>query len=333
MPETRAQLFMRLVGMVGANRFQAISPLSGWPSRATLALTGGIADVALFVGPVGLSHRNRDTVERRFQNPLIAGVPVGEPAGKPIVIPAGTVPLLLGVWEEGSRPVLVAANARLREGNNARYSIFAPLEMLERAVGTGWEERTNTDGEELTAFWPELLPIYAQSVFTGVSLDAGEVSNLFDAAGVLEEPTEDSLERARKASLRLVRRKAFSKEVCQAYGNLCALCGLNFSLVVGAHIYPVTAPQSSDKIWNGLALCSNHHAAFDSHLIHVSPGTWTVRLHPKLQSGQGMNEACRNFVHTTYAQVRLPSEEVNRPRESMFTRRYDFYTTKYDWVI
>ena len=53
-------------------------------------------------------------------------------------------------------------------------------------------------------------------------------------------------------------------------------------LVQGAHIYPARASDSPDKVWNGLALCSNHHTAFDRHLIWVEPSSRRVLLHEEV---------------------------------------------------
>jgi hypothetical protein len=332
MPETRAQLFGRLVEMVGKGRMKSIEPGDGWPSVAEIKVDSGLVPCSVFVGPIGLSHRNRDHLERRFQNPVVSGLPPGEPAGRAIVPRAGTQPLLLGVWEEGKREVLVAAEAQRRTGFTTRYSVFAPLTLLTRAESEGWAEQTNSDGESLVAFWPELLPVFVEAVGAGVKLQPEEMDGLLQASGAEAGGAIGPIERARRAASQLVRRKAFGREVCGAYGHQCALCGFNFSLVVGAHIYPASAPSSPDEVTNGLALCNNHHAAFDAHLIHIDPEARSVKLHPLLVASAAKNEASQSFVDITFNTLRDPLNGLHRPKREMFSQRYDFYPTKYDWA-
>jgi hypothetical protein len=333
MAETRARLFVRLLESVGAERFQSPVAGDGWPARVDVRSDTGLTQCAMFVGPIGLSHRGRDEVERRFQNPLRPGQKRGEPAGKPIVIPTGTLPLLLGVWQHGERTVVVAADPVRRMGNTTRYSIFAPLGLLTQAAEQGWADRVNSDGERLVGFWPELLPVFVDAARAGVTLGADELDSVLEAAGLREAASLDSVHRTRRAAFHLVRRKAFSAEVCRAYDEKCALCGFNFSLVVGAHIYPASAPGAPDAVWNGVALCNNHHAAFDAHLIHVAPDTRTVGLHPSLLALSSTNAACKSFVDVTFGTLREPRRPHLRPTSEMLARRYDFFPKKYDWAL
>ena len=110
------------------------------------------------------------------------------------------------------------------------------------------------------------------------------------------------------------------------------MCGLDFGLVQAAHIYPVQAPNSVDEIWNGLALCSNHHTAFDRHLLWIEPRQGLVKLHPNILSGSKHDEVARVFVEMTYPRLRPPIAAQNAPRQEMFEKRYGFFGEKYAWI-
>jgi putative restriction endonuclease len=80
----------------------------------------------------------------------------------------------------------------------------------------------------------------------------------------------DTLTTIPKWSLKktLIRNAFFRKAVVSVYDCQCAFCGLkvtrtgNQNIVDGAHIKPFSAFYDS-RIHNGIALCKNHHWAFD----------------------------------------------------------------------
>lgn len=75
-------------------------------------------------------------------------------------------------------------------------------------------------------------------------------------------------------SERVVRDKAFTEAVRRAYKYSCAVCRLQLDSPAGrwevqaAHIFPKRY-DGSDDIRNGIALCHNHHWAFDEHLFTI----------------------------------------------------------------
>ncbi|BAY20830.1 hypothetical protein NIES2100_05740 [Calothrix sp. NIES-2100] len=88
-----------------------------------------------------------------------------------------------------------------------------------------------------------------------------EIDNLLESANSDKSPRW-SLKRA------AIRNAFFRKAVVQIYDYRCAFCGLKVSktvkqnIVDGAHIKPF-AQFFDNKIHNGIALCKNHHWAFD----------------------------------------------------------------------
>lgn len=312
----------RLVVLAGS-MVTVIDPHNGWPSLVRIRSQGGDLLAAAHLGPIGLSHRNRDDVERRFQNP-------GK--DRPMSAPEGALPLLLGIWEEGKHPVLVGMEAEARLGRSTRQSLFIPLWLLEQAASSGWSEHYNTSGERIIGFHPALLPAYIEARRSGLHIEPAHVASISEASGLLAAPEEAAEERARRGILALVRRARFGRDVVEAYGGRCAMCGLNFGLVEGAHIYPVQAPRSTDNIWNGLALCGNHHAAFDRHLLWIEPDRRSIRIHPALLAATGEDETARHFVEVTLPRLRSPASHQDEPRPDRFHERYGFFEGKYDWA-
>lgn len=76
--------------------------------------------------------------------------------------------------------------------------------------------------------------------------------------------------------LRLTRQRlhqpVFRQRVMEAYERRCAVCRLGHSsLLDAAHIVADSRPRGLAVVPNGLALCKIHHAAFDQHILGVTP--------------------------------------------------------------
>jgi predicted restriction endonuclease len=159
------------------------------------------------------------------------------------------------------------------------------------------------------------------------------VQAITEASGLDEAPNDPAaVERARRAALRAARRSAFGRIVVKAYAGYCAVCGLDSNLIEGAHIYPVEAPGSHDEIWNGLALCPNHHRAFDRHNIFIQPGSWQIVVHPELEQTANQSAAGQAFLGSMKPTLTLPADVSDHPRPEVFVRRYAYFFDEYDWA-
>lgn len=335
---TRAELALEIATRVG-EAFVIDDPADGWPALGRVASLEGEIPVALFVAPVGLSHRGRDDVERRFQNPAASPQQHEDFGwnGRPLVVPPDRVPLLVGAWFEDelievAQPVLVLADARKREGLTTRHSVFVRVDALAECAAAGWSENVNADGEVMPCLYPELLPALAEAAAADVALPFDEVALAVEAAGVAAGAGDSPIERGRRSVSSIIRDRRFSRSVIAAYEGLCAMCGLDLGLVQGAHIYPASAPASPDDVSNGLCLCSNHHAAFDRHLIWIDPTTRAVKLSPEILEQADVNAAAASFVASTLGTLAEPASDDARPHAAMFDARYTYFETRYDWA-
>jgi hypothetical protein len=336
---------LRIAELVGGDVLNITDPGSGWPALGTLQLDSGPLPVSLFAGPVGLSHRNRDSlfagpvglshrnrddVERRFQNPG---------PERPITTMPGRYPLLLGLWDKDPhlpvpKPLLVQADPGRRVGLATRYSIFVSVPTLLEASATGWSEYTNDTGEFIHCLAPPLLPVIVSALRGDVNLANNEMHAAINGSGLLDFPDYQSpaAERARRAGTALVRDARFARRVTQAYKGFCAMCGIGANLIQAAHIYPASAPGSRDEPWNGLALCPNHHLAFDRYLMAIHPDTREIIYSQEMRAQAKSSPAMAAFVAATYEQLAEPSETSARPASKMFTDRYDYYRQQYGWL-
>jgi hypothetical protein len=179
---------------------------------------------------------------------------------------------------------------------------------------------------------PKLLPIFVEAVKSNALPEASALVGAAAASGVAAEGDEPAAERARRVASRLVRSAVFSRNVRNAYEHRCAMCGLGIGLVQGAHIYPASAEGSHDKVWNGIALCHNHHAAFDKHMIWVDPLSYGVTFRPDIVEEALTDSAVATFRANTRPRLFLPSTAHSRPRRDMLKKRYDYYGASYAWL-
>jgi putative restriction endonuclease len=127
--------------------------------------------------------------------------------------------------------------------------------------------------EIVVAFRPMYLAEYALS---STSLHkTGKAHRDFSLLNDLDAVTDDEIDQVadttRRTLIRTIvtkyRSAKFREKVLGAYGHKCAFCQIQLSLLDAAHIIPVASPDSTDEVVNGVALCKQHHYAYDSNLV------------------------------------------------------------------
>lgn len=125
----------------------------------------------------------------------------------------------------------------------------------------------------------------------------------------------------------------FRRDVLTAYDAQCAVCGLNIvELLDAAHILPDRHELGVAWVRNGMALCKNHHAAFDANLLAVSPEL-TISIAPPLLSGSPQAPATRDAVSNLEGAhlVVVPTHENQRPHPDHLRDRFAEFQRK--WSI
>jgi len=113
-----------------------------------------------------------------------------------------------------------------------------------------------------------------------------------------------------------VRSSLFRKAVLHLYDGQCAICGLkvNFlsqSIVEGAHIKPFSR-FFDNRLNNGIALCRNHHWAFDKGIFTIATN-YTVLASRLFEEQSPNNKSIQEF---SGKQIILPKDSIYYPHES-----------------
>ncbi len=193
----------------------------------------------------------------------------------------------------------------------------------------------NTTNGTIRCFAPPLLALSFAVHRDAATPDVVALQAAIQGSGLLDATdaeTPAAAERARRAGSTLVRDARFSRRVIHAYEGRCAMCGLGIGLVQGAHIYPASAPGSQDEPWNGLALCANHHLAFDRHLIAVHPGNLVILFRDDVLEQANESDAVHALVHSTYHYLATPADGSVAPRPQMLKQRYQHFIDHYAWL-
>lgn len=122
-------------------------------------------------------------------------------------------------------------------------------------------------------FWPAFITgDDPQSLRFTVAID--EVAPLVTTDGSAIVAEDASARRAYITTVarRRIHQTAFRHRVLTAYSERCTICRLGHSeLLDAAHIIPDREPEGLPLVRNGLALCKLHHAAFDQHILGITP--------------------------------------------------------------
>lgn len=235
---------------------------------------------------------------------------------------AGYKTLLLG-WHEGLG-VFVGFDVRKHGGSISRSpSIQVHLETIEKAKRDQIAFQRKGNDEIAVAFLPGLFAKYvseqeALHQFAISESDLAILEQAISAEDFAEEALSDlSVERQKivKTVVQTKRESSFRIRVLTAYGNSCAMCDLQLNLLDAAHIIPVNEPRSNDKTCNGMALCKNHHRAYDRGLLKVDD---RYRIHPNQRKLNGyaksqLTGGLEMFLKSLHKEIRVPSSPLDRP--------------------
>ena len=149
----------------------------------------------------------------------------------------------------------------------------------------------------------------------------GAIRGLVDATS----PAESQLRRYVMAeSKRRLHQPVFRATVMRAYETRCAVCSLaHGQLLDAAHIVPDSDEAGIPTVHNRLAMCKIHHAAYDAHILGVSPD-YIVKIRadlldeidgPMLQYGLKERHDQKLMV--------LPSVRAQRPDRDLLSISYE----------
>lgn len=122
---------------------------------------------------------------------------------------------------------------------------------------------------------------------------------------------------------RRLHQRGFRERVIAAYQSQCAFCQLKHAeLLDAAHIIPDNEDEGVPSVNNGLALCKIHHAAFDQHIIGVSPDYHIKVKEDVLREKDG--PMLKHGIQELQEQkLILPKSEKAWPAQELLDKRYE----------
>ena len=156
-----------------------------------------------------------------------------------------------------------------------RFSVYTRLSVMQEANAKGFSTYTDTNGQKIIMFRPNLLGLYVENATVLHQANDEQLRQTFgiESATSLDQPLlppiEGERQRTRETRNAYPRNPRFRRDVLRAYSHKCAICGIQLDLVDAAHIVPHSHPEGYDTISNGLALCVLHHRSFDTGLLYV----------------------------------------------------------------
>lgn len=155
-----------------------------------------------------------------------------------------------------------------------------------------------------------------------VSVDDRRFASL-GGAGQLEVEEADIRRRyATRLFQQRLHQREFRERVVRAYQYHCAVCRLRRDeLLEAAHILPDAELRGIPSVTNGLALCTLHHAAFDRHVIGITPD-YVVQVRRDVleqEDGPMLIHGLQGFHGQP---LRLPKREAWRPDRHRLEERY-----------
>jgi putative restriction endonuclease len=286
--------------------------------RDDVALT-----IKIYVWNITHGGGPRNAEEYRIQ---ITGLPANrfEPE-------VGGKTLILGWWtDEG---IFAGFDYRRHAGPlGGSPSMQVGRPALQAAIADRFATHSKHNGEVVVAFRPDFLGTYAANLEdlhdTGSIPDeadllrriANEPDNVTD--GEIHQEIAQPRQWAVTQTKRALRALDFADRILAAYGNRCAMCGMQLRLLDAAHILPVSEPDSTDHTNNGIALCALHHRAYDRSVVTFDPDH-RIRLNgPRLASlrAEGLAGQADAFRAALNERIEIPQLKKDRPRKDFVQR-------------
>jgi putative restriction endonuclease len=241
--------------------------------------------------------------------------------------PPGEKTLILG-WSEDFE-VFAGFDYRRHSGVlGASPSMQISQDALRAAQIRGFAPNEKGNGETAIAFRPDFAAAYVEHLHalheTGaVPAEAAILKRISqEPEAVADTDIEEAVAPARRVEIVETRRAArdaqFRRKVLTAYGNRCAMCGVQLRLLDAAHVLPVDQPGSTDETSNGVALCALHHRAYDRALVAFDTA-YAIHMNTKQLAeltALSLAGGLRQFRAALRPHLLLPPDSRDHPKGS-----------------
>ncbi|MGM0587193.1 MAG: HNH endonuclease [Bacteroidota bacterium] len=123
--------------------------------------------------------------------------------------------------------------------------------------------------------------------------------------------------------------RGFRERVMKAYQSQCAFCRLkHIELLDAAHIIPDSEEMGDASVNNGLSLCKIHHAAFDQHIIGVTPD-YQIKVKEDVLREKDGPMLKHGIQELQDERLILPSSRTAYPDQEALDWRYQQFSSSY----
>lgn len=309
---SKSDLLQRILAAVKASGWNAIVLSAEHPFK--LSLFRGEQRVAVLCYIWNMTHGGypRNPNELRIQ---ITGV-------DRFRVEEGAKTLLLG-WEQDEQMFAgFDVTKHLISMSGRSPSLQVRRETVNEAKTKAFFPQTRDNQEIAIAFRPDFFATYAQELedLHKAAQQPEELRQLERIANTdIDREIRDIPAGPRRTVLQQINRKVrdarFRQNVLTAYGNRCAVSGMQLDLVDAAHIIPVDHERGTDELKNGICLSALHHRAFDNGLIAIKRD-YSVILNDRRVAelhSIGWDGGAAEFKASLRDQIILPARRAHYP--------------------
>jgi putative restriction endonuclease len=237
-------------------------------------------------------------------------------------IEEGAKTLLLG-WEEAEQMFAgFDVTKHLISMVGRSPSLQVRRETVNEAKSKAFFPQTRDNQEIAIAFRPDFMATYIQELeeLHKTAQQPEEMRQLERIANTdIEREINDIPAGPRKTVLQQINRKVrdarFRQNILIAYGNRCAVSGIQLDLVDAAHIIPVDHVRGTDELKNGICLSALHHRAFDNGLIAIKRDYSVILNQQRVAElhSIGWDGGAAEFKASLRDQILLPARRAHYP--------------------
>ena len=170
------------------------------------------------------------------------------------------------------------------------------------------------------AIWPAFVTSWDPSTLS-VQIEAEGISPV--PMNRIDVPQEIERRYATREVKQRLHQSAFREMILDAYQDRCAFSGLPVRrLLQAAHIVPDREAEGIASVRNGIALSTIHHAAFDAHLLGITPDG-TIEVSDRLMRANDGPILEQGLKAIRGSRIFMPRIEKNWPDRNLLARRYD----------
>ncbi len=309
---SKSHLLQRMLAAVNASGWNAIVLSHEHPFKLSLFRGEQRVVVRCYIWNITHGGYPRTPDELRIQ---ITGVDKFQ-------VEEGEKTLLLG-WEEEERMFAgFDVTKHLISMTGRSPSLQVRRETVSEAKAKALFPQTRDNQEIVIAFRPDFFATYAQEIedLHEAARQPEDLRQLEQIANAdIEHEIRDIPAGPRKRVLQRINRKVrdarFRHNVLTAYGNRCAVSGMQLDLVDAAHIIPVDHERGTDELKNGMCLSALHHRAFDSGLIAIKPDYSIIVNERRIAELRriGWDGGAAEFKASLRDQILLPGRRAHYP--------------------